>query len=87
MVYVLFSLGYLAIILGGSGDIVVSVGAQYDLSLWSKSFYHSAITMLTIGYGDHFPVGIARGLSAVQGFIGMLLLSYFTVSLVHKILR
>ena len=86
-VYILFSLAYLLMIVGGSGDIVVSVGAQYDLSLWSKSFYHSAITMLTIGYGDHFPVGIARGFSAVQGFVGMLLLSYFTVTLVHKILR
>jgi hypothetical protein len=85
--YVLFSLMYILIIVTGAGDIVVSVGAEYDLSLWSKGFYHSAITMLTIGYGDHFPVGPARGLSAIQGFVGMLLLSYFTVSLVHKILR
>lgn len=85
--YVLFSLMYILIIVTGVGDIVVSVGAEYNLSLWSKGFYHSAITMLTIGYGDHFPVGPARGLSAIQGFVGMLLLSYFTVSLVHKILR
>ncbi len=85
--YILFSLGYLLIIYTGAGDIVVSVGEAYNLSFWSKGFYHSAITMLTIGYGDHFPTGLARGVSAIQGFVGMLLLSYFTVSLVHKILR
>ncbi|MFO7864482.1 MAG: ion channel [Salinivirgaceae bacterium] len=87
IMYALFSLTYILIILTGIGDILVSVGAEHDLPLISKGFYHSAITMLTIGYGDHFPVGLARALSSVQGFVGMLLLSYFTVTLVHKILR
>jgi uncharacterized protein YjbI with pentapeptide repeats len=87
IMYALFSFAYILIILTGIGDILVSVGAEHDLPLISKGFYHSAITMLTIGYGDHFPVGLARALSAVQGFVGMLLLSYFTVTLVHKILR
>lgn len=85
--YVAFSFGYLILILAKWGDIIVSVGEKYELPLLAKSFYHSSITMLTIGYGDHFPIGLARSLSAVQGFVGMLLLSYFTVSLVHKILR
>lgn len=85
--YMVFSLSYVFVILLKWGDIITSVGEQYTLSLFGKSFYHSSITMLTIGYGDHFPIGAARALSASQGFVGMLLLSYFTVSLVHKILR
>lgn len=85
--YIGFSFAYLLIIIAKWGDIIVSVGDQYKISMLSRSFYHSSITMLTIGYGDHFPIGLARMLSGVQGFVGMLLLSYFTVSLVHKILR
>lgn len=53
----------------------------------AKAFYHSAITFLTIGYGDYYPVGIIRILSSVEGFLGLFLMSYFTVAFVRKILR
>ncbi|MBN2891111.1 MAG: two pore domain potassium channel family protein [Bacteroidales bacterium] len=53
----------------------------------AKAFYHSAITFLTIGYGDYYPVGAIRVLSAVEGFFGLFLMSYFTVAFVRKILR
>ncbi|MEA3452576.1 MAG: potassium channel family protein [Bacteroidota bacterium] len=52
-----------------------------------KAFYHSAITFLTIGYGDYYPIGIIRFLSGVEGFIGLFMMSYFTVAFVRKILR
>lgn len=58
-----------------------------NLSRLGKAFYHSAITFLTIGYGDYYPSGVARWLSSVEGFIGLFLMSYFTVAFVRKILR
>ena len=57
------------------------------LSLVAKSFYHSAITFLTIGYGDYYPSWIIRWISSVVGFTGLFLMSYFTVAFVRKILR
>ncbi|MGD1846043.1 MAG: potassium channel family protein [Salibacteraceae bacterium] len=84
-VYIVFSILYVLVILGGGGDIVASV--PDEVSLVGKSFYHSAITFLTIGYGDHFPQGHVRWISSVEGWIGLFLMSYFTVAFVRKILR
>lgn len=64
-----------------------SDGDPRDLTIVQKSFYHSAITFLTIGYGDYYPSGAIRWLSAVEGFFGLFLMSYFTVAFVRKILR
>jgi hypothetical protein len=58
-----------------------------QLSMVAKSFYHSAVTFLTIGYGDHYPYGMVRWVSAIEGFVGLFLMSYFTVAFVRKILR
>ncbi len=62
-------------------------GDVRNLSLIEKAFYHSAITFLTIGYGDYYPTGISRGISALEGFLGLFLMSYFTVAFVRRILR
>lgn len=54
------------------------------------ALYYSGITFLTIGYGDISPIitGTAlRFTSIVEGFFGLFLMSYFTVSFVRKILR
>jgi hypothetical protein len=83
--YTLFSLTYFIIIITRTGDVLSATG--HVLPPLARSFYHSAITFFTIGYGDHFPVGVARVFSALEGFSGVLLMSYFTVSLVRKILR
>jgi len=64
-----------------------SEGDPRDLSSVKRAFYHSAITFLTIGYGDYYPSGIIRWLSAIEGFLGLFLMSYFTVAFVRKILR
>ncbi len=66
-------------------DIISGTGAI--LSQTEKAFYHSGITFLTIGYGDFYPHGIIRWLSNVEGFIGLFMMSYFTVAFVRKILR
>ncbi len=70
-----------------SADVVSSLGDPDKLTLMAKSFYHCAITFLTIGYGDYYPSGNIRWLSGIIGFTGLFLMSYFTVAFVRKILR
>jgi hypothetical protein len=53
----------------------------------SGNLYFSAITFFTVGYGDCSPVGFFKLLSPIEGFIGVFLMSYFTVAFVRKILR
>ncbi len=87
VIYVGFSLIYLSLPMINMGSIINSVGATDGLSYFQTCFYHSAITFLTIGYGDYYPVGISRGVSIVEGWMGLFLMSYFTVAFVRKILR
>ncbi|MCX7861923.1 MAG: potassium channel family protein [Bacteroidales bacterium] len=64
-----------------------SVGNPDKMSIIAQSFYHSAITFFTIGYGDVFPQGLSRILSSIEGFVGVFMMSYFTVAFVRKVLR
>ncbi|WP_176461621.1 potassium channel family protein [Anaeromicrobium sediminis] len=53
-----------------------------------KAIYYSGITFLTIGYGDISPQNeITAMTSVIEGFLGIFLMSYFTVSFVRKLLR
>ncbi|WP_018248814.1 potassium channel family protein [Orenia marismortui] len=53
-----------------------------------KSIYYSVVTFLTIGYGDIHPLNLfGMIISGFEGFIGLFLMSYFTVSFVRKVLR
>jgi hypothetical protein len=61
-----------------------SVGLLEKLS---GNLYFSAITFFTVGYGDCSPIGFFKLLSPIEGFIGVFLMSYFTVAFVRKILR
>ncbi len=83
--FVLFSILYLLLMIYTSADIISSVNDH--LTMISRAFYHSAITFLTIGYGDHYPFGFIRWVSSAEGFFGLFLMSYFTVAFVRKILR
>jgi len=85
--YTFFSIMFMLLSLLTSADIVSALDDPDRLSLVAKSFYHSAITFLTIGYGDYYPSGIIRWVSSVVGFTGLFLMSYFTVAFVRKILR
>ncbi|MDD4201965.1 MAG: potassium channel family protein [Candidatus Omnitrophica bacterium] len=49
-----------------------------------EAFYFSGITLTTIGYGDIQPLGFSRGLCVVEGFLGVITLSCFVVSLVRR---
>ncbi len=70
-----------------TGGILYSIGDENALSSILKTFYFSAVTFLTIGYGDYYPIGANRFLVAVEGFAGLFMMSYFTVAFVRKILR
>jgi hypothetical protein len=87
IIYFLFSLTYYIIGISGGGDIINAVGATDNLSFLQSCFYHSAITFLTIGYGDYYPSGFERVISITEGWCGVFLMSYFTVAFVRKILR
>ena len=64
----------------------VKFGDNYQGS-WG-CLYHSIITFFTIGYGDSRPLGtFGLILTGLEGFIGVFLMSLFTVSFVRKMLR
>jgi hypothetical protein len=53
-----------------------------------RAFYLSVETFLTIGYGNISPANnYSIVLAAIEGFMGVFLMSYFTVAFVRKILR
>jgi hypothetical protein len=78
---------YFFIHLSGLGRTVSAVNNPDHLSILLQSFYHSAITFFTIGYGDVYPVGLSRIISGLEGFMGVFMMSYFTVAFVRKVLR
>lgn len=54
---------------------------------WSP-FYYSAITFFTVGYGDLSAQNFyTAALCVVESFLGVFLMSYFSVAVVRKILR
>lgn len=87
ILYTIFSVMFMLLSRFTSADIVSSVGDPDKLGLAAKSFYHCAITFLTIGYGDYYPSGFIRWFSSFVGFAGLFMISYFTVAFVRKILR
>ncbi len=77
----LFGLGYTHVFtLSPSGEVFSNV--------FFKGLYFSAVTFLTIGYGDIQPPTQAIAfVASVEGFLGLFLMSYFTVAIVRKLLR
>ncbi len=61
------------------------------LTLLNKFFialYFSGITFLTIGYGDTSPANsIGMVFAIFEGFLGVFIMSYFSVAVIRKILR
>jgi len=80
---ILFGIGYKFI-----GDSLINTENAQMSGKLLKSFYHSAVTFLTIGYGDIQPAStLGVILSGIEGFVGLFLMSYFTVAFVRKVLR
>lgn len=87
IIYIGFSFLFYLMIHTGHGDLRPGFDPPEQMSELATSFYHSAITFLTIGYGDYAPWGVIRVLSSIEGFVGLFMMSYFTVAFVRKILR
>jgi hypothetical protein len=83
----LFGTLYFVMESAGLGATVSAVGNPDHLTPFLQSFYHSAITFFTIGYGDVYPMGVSRVVSGIEGFMGVFMMSYFTVAFVRKVLR
>jgi hypothetical protein len=65
-------------------------GINPDDPFWTKYWntaYYTAITYFTVGYGEILPVGILRLVADITAFVGVFMMSYFTVAFVRKILR
>jgi hypothetical protein len=85
--WIFFGISYFIAELSGLGKTMSSVGNPDNLSPLIQSFYHAAITFFTIGYGDVYPMGFSRVISGLEGFMGVFMMSYFTVAFVRKVLR
>jgi hypothetical protein len=85
--WITFGTFYFLSDLSGLGKTVSSVNNPDHLSVLVQSFYHSAVTFFTIGYGDVYPMGLSRVISGLEGFMGVFMMSYFTVAFVRKVLR
>ncbi len=64
----------------------IAQDASVMTKFWDTAYY-SAITYLTIGYGDCSPLGFLRLVASIEGFVGVFMMSYFTVAFARKILR
>jgi hypothetical protein len=85
--YLFFVLIYVIVPFFGNSKIVPSAENREPMSQLGIAFYHSVVTFFTIGYGDFYPTGIMRWISGFEGFMGLFLISYFTVAFVRKVLR
>lgn len=83
-------------ILGSAVISIILCGFAYSpfvsktfsfMSIW-RGLYFSTITFLTIGYENMKPLSeFPAILSGIEGFIGLFLMSFFTVAVARKLLR
>ncbi|OIJ17252.1 ion transporter [Anaerobacillus alkalilacustris] len=62
----------------------VRVGGSF-FHLLEDALYFSAVTILSVGYGDITPLGIGRWIAMVEAFFGYLLPAAFVVSTVANL--
>lgn len=74
LVYLLFELENYSVILDMGNRIDGSFSQQLK-----TSFYFSAMTLFSVGYGDISPIGIGRMIAIVQAFIGYTLPAAFVI--------
>ncbi|RJG38625.1 ion channel [Motilimonas pumila] len=73
-----------------AGDIVrfephASIG--HNLFSFLECLYYSVVTFTTLGYGDFTPVGLSRGIAAIEAFTGSFTIALFVVVFVKKMTR
>ncbi|WP_096187936.1 potassium channel family protein [Evansella halocellulosilytica] len=79
-----FGVIYLALELLGMPVLAEGKRLEYEsfLHLVEDVLYFSAVTLLTVGYGDIIPQGLGRWVAMVQALIGYLLPAAFVVTTV-----
>ncbi|SER86394.1 potassium channel family protein [Salipaludibacillus aurantiacus] len=77
-----FGVLYIALELLGVPVLKESDGLHTDsfLHLVEDVLYFSAVTLLTVGYGDIIPQGVGRWIAMIQALIGYLLPAAFVVT-------
>jgi uncharacterized protein YjbI with pentapeptide repeats len=86
-VFSLFSLIYY---MGSYFDVSQLTCIEGNVSEWERffdSFYFSAVTFLTIGYGECTPLGFFKAIAPIEAYCGVFMISYFVVSFVRQVLR
>jgi uncharacterized protein YjbI with pentapeptide repeats len=58
-----------------------------EITRFLDTMYYSGITYLTVGYGDCSPTGVLKFVANLEAFIGVFMMSYFTVAFARKVLR
>jgi len=82
LIYVLLSaFGYPVLLEGG---FPISGSFPYKLE---TSMYFSAVTLLTVGYGDITPIGVGRWIAVVESLLGYSIPMAFVVRMVINVDR
>ena len=76
-VIVLFSFLYCCI-----GEIATK-GNDQIVSYWNK-LYFSGVTFTALGYGDYYPVGVAKITALTESFLGVVLIALFIFSFARR---
>lgn len=66
---------FLSFVPGQGSDQIAAIENQAER--FFTALYFSVITGATVGYGDVLPVGISRGLAALEGILSFVLLAVF----------
>lgn len=77
LIYFILSFQQVNLVEGGELRKVSVIGSLIH------SLYFSGVTLLTIGYGDITPIGIARFIALIQALIGYILPTAFVLRLVQ----
>ena len=90
VVVTLFIFSFIQFLLPFIADTSPGTCLTENASSWLRfweTFYYSGVSFFTIGYGDCSPVGVLRYVSVIEGFVGVFMMSYFTVAFARKVLR
>lgn len=72
----------------GSGIELGNDGPTNPVHNVANALYLSSITFLTIGFSDMYPIeAVPRLFVIVEGFLGLFLMAYLTISFTRKTLR